>query len=81
MTPLARANQAVALLMGAHPMQAIKSIRLASGKEIEVDDLICAIFEAIRESCEAMELAAAECESSVVADAYRAMIYAALEEG
>jgi len=40
-----------------------------------------AVLQAIREPSEAMDRAAAECESSIVADVYRAMIDAALEEG
>jgi len=40
-----------------------------------------AALEAIREPSEAMDSAAAVCESSVVGDVYRAMIDAALEEG
>lgn len=40
-----------------------------------------AVLQAIREPSEAMDRAAAECESSYVGDVYTAMIDAALGEG
>jgi hypothetical protein len=46
----------------------------------QVEPLILAVLTAIREPSEAMDRAAAECESSYVGDVFTAMIDAALAE-
>jgi len=52
------------------------------GKPLWMDYLpeVRAVLQAIREPSAKMDLAAAECGSSDVADVYRAMVDAALEE-
>lgn len=74
MTPLERAAQAI------HD-----TLPCNSGEDPPDVDLLVpvvrAVLTAIREPSEAMDRAAAECESSYVGDVFAAMIDAALAEG